>query len=98
MQLIYQSVDVIQSALFRIDVAVIRYVITQIQKGRWIDRGEPEHINAEPLEVVDAADQALQVATPITSKLDTERSPAPEVKSNGRTLGKRLAVTPEACH
>ncbi len=46
--LVQQGVQVLQGSEERMDIGVIANIIAKIGHGRWIDRREPDGINAEP--------------------------------------------------
>ena len=55
----------LQSAVVRMDVLVIRNVIAVIRVGRRIDRTEPDSVHAERLDVLQFVVDTVQVADPI---------------------------------
>ena len=57
-----QLVEIFQGSVLRVDVVVIGDVIAVILLRGGIERGDPDGINAEALEVVQPGSNAWQVA------------------------------------
>jgi hypothetical protein len=57
-----QPVQVGQAAEERVDVLVVADVVTVVVLGRRVDRGEPQHVDAQRHEVVEVGGDAVQVA------------------------------------
>ena len=60
-----ETVEVGQGAVLRIDVFVVGDVVAEVDLRRWVDGREPDGVDAEVLEVVEALGDALQVADAI---------------------------------
>ena len=57
-----QFVHIVHRAEARVDVVIVGNVIALIRERRAVDRGEPDDIDTELLEIVQFADNALQIA------------------------------------
>ncbi len=57
-----QPVEVGQRAEERVDGAVVGDVVAEVVHGRWVDRRKPDRADVQALQVVEAADDARQVA------------------------------------
>jgi hypothetical protein len=64
-QRVHQPVEVRKRAKKGIDVDIVGDVIPEVGHRRGIDRRDPDGVDAEPLQVVDALEHALQVADAI---------------------------------
>ena len=53
-----QTIEILERAKARIYRAEIRNVVTEIEHGRWVERSEPNRVNAEPAEIIEALHQA----------------------------------------
>ena len=60
-----QRVKIRQRSVFRIDVAIIRYVITKILLWRRKERADPDGVNAQIGDIIQSGDNTLQVADTI---------------------------------
>src|ERR1017187_596023 len=47
MNLLKQAIEIFHRSKQRIDAAIIRHIVTKIGHGRWVDRGDPDGIDAE---------------------------------------------------
>src|ERR1700724_535913 len=65
MRLAEQVIEYAQAAEKGVDVAVIRDVVTEIGHWRRIDRRYPNGVDAQPDEMIEAIDDAFQVADAI---------------------------------
>ena len=52
-----------------VDVAVVVDVVTAVDQSRRIERAQPHGIDAEPVEVVDPADDAVQITDAVTVRV-----------------------------
>src|SRR4051794_16555846 len=66
MQRLDEMVEIVQCTKARIDLAVVRDVIAEVQHWRDEERRQPHSIDAEPLQIVDAACNSLEVSLAIT--------------------------------
>ena len=60
-----QRVKIRQRSVFRIDVAIIRHVITKILLWRRKERADPDGVNAQIGDIIQSGDDPLQVADTI---------------------------------
>ena len=68
-----QPVDVVERAVTRINVAVIRDVVAMVVPWRGVERGEPDDVDTEPLEVIQTVGDPSDVADAITVTVRIER-------------------------
>ena len=61
-QFVEQAVEIVQAAEHWIDRRIIGDVVAEIQHRRGVKGREPNRINAQPREVIDATLYSLQVA------------------------------------
>jgi hypothetical protein len=54
--------EVAERAVAGVDVVVVRDVVAGIKAGRRLERHQPDSGNAEALQIIKAADKALEVA------------------------------------
>src|SRR5918999_47991 len=59
---LHEGVEVGERPEARVDVAVVGHVVAEVRHRRWIERGEPQRLDAELLEVAEPGAQAAQVA------------------------------------
>jgi hypothetical protein len=64
-RLLDQGVERREVAEQRIDVAVVGHVVAEVGHRRGVDRRQPHGVAAEPLDVLQARPQALEVADPV---------------------------------
>jgi hypothetical protein len=64
-----QRVEVVERPEGRVDVLVVAHVVAGVVLRRGIDRREPEHVDAEPGQVVEPPRDAGQVADPIAVRV-----------------------------
>lgn len=57
-----QRVEIIEAAEDRIDVGVVTDVVAEIRHRRWIDRRNPDCVHAEPLQIIELAPDAGEIA------------------------------------
>ena len=57
-----QCVEIVQRAEERMDADVVGNVVPEIGHRRRVDRRKPEGVDAEPLEVIEPAEDAAEVA------------------------------------
>ena len=50
----------------RVDAGVVGDVIAEIRHGRGVDRRDPNGVDPEPYQIIEAIDDALQVADTVT--------------------------------
>ena len=71
---IQKAPEVIESPVARVDVAVVRYVVSVVAEGRWKERKEPEASDAKSFEIVEFLDEPWEVAdavrVPVAKRLD----------------------------
>jgi hypothetical protein len=60
-----QAVEIGHGAEGREDGAVVADVVAVVVVGRLVDRADPDHIHAQPLEMVEPGQDAGQVPDPI---------------------------------
>ena len=65
----HQAVEVRQRAVLRIDVLVVGDVVAEIDLRRGIDGREPDRVDAEFLQVVEALGDAVQVADAVAVRV-----------------------------
>src|SRR5262249_7194332 len=76
-----QRVEILKRAKQRMNVAVIRYVISKIHHRRWINRRQPDRINAKPGKIIQPGDHPLEISQAIAiavgerSRIDLEDEP-----------------------
>ncbi|KAG0751314.1 hypothetical protein G6F24_014436 [Rhizopus arrhizus] len=76
-----QAIKVVQAAEQRIDVAVVGDVIAEIGHRRLEERRDPDRVHAQRGEVVQALDDAWQVADPIAVGIECDiDSPPPGMR------------------
>ena len=61
-----QRVEVLERAERRVDVLVVADVVARVVVRRGVDGRQPDHVDAEPLEVIEPARDAGQVPDPVT--------------------------------
>src|SRR5262249_16023305 len=66
MQCRHQPVEVGKRAEERIDVEIVGDVVAEIGHRRGIDRRDPDGVDPEPVEIIDAIEGAVQVADAVT--------------------------------
>src|SRR5438128_697851 len=64
-----QLVDVPQITEIRLDVAVVGHVVAEVGVGRNRDRAQPDGIDAEPLKVIEPADDTREIADAVTVRV-----------------------------
>src|SRR2546425_12374415 len=64
-----QPVDVAQVTESRLDVAVVGDVVAEVGVGRNRDRAQPDGIDAEPLKVIEPADDTREIADAVTVRV-----------------------------
>src|SRR5579864_310170 len=69
-RLFKQRIQVRQGSEERVGIGVIANIVAKIGHRRRIDRGEPERVNAEPLQVVQFAGDPRQVSYPIAIAIE----------------------------
>jgi hypothetical protein len=57
--------EIAERAVTRIDVIVVRDVVAVVAIGRGLERHQPDRRDAEPVQVIQAAHQPLEVADPV---------------------------------
>ena len=62
--------EVVDGAEVGEDRLEVRHVVAAVAEGRLVERRQPERIDAEPLQVVQLRDEALQVAGPVAVRVD----------------------------
>ena len=77
MGLVQQFPEHVQVAEIRVDVFVVGDVVAVIRVGRGIDRGEPDGVRAEALDVVQLLDHAPEVADAVA--VSVAEAPGPDV-------------------
>ncbi len=65
MRSVEQLVEVGERAKDRRDVDIIGHIVAEVGHGRRKDRRQPDRVHAQPMEVVEPADDALEVARAI---------------------------------
>ena len=65
MSLRNQHIKICQSPVFRVDVAIIRDVITKIFLRRYQEAADPNGINTKVGDIIQSGDDTLQVADTI---------------------------------
>ena len=60
-----ERIEIIEGAEDRIDVGVVADVVAEIRHRRWIDRRNPDGVHAEPLQIVELAPDAGEIADAI---------------------------------
>jgi hypothetical protein len=69
-----QGVELLERAELRVDVLVVADVVPVVGVRRAEDRGQPDHVDAEPFEVVESPANAAQVADTVpVGVLETAR-------------------------
>ena len=68
-----EPVEVLERAEERIDAGVVGHVVAEVLHRRGIDRREPQRVDAQPLEVIQARDHARRSPTPSPSASANER-------------------------
>ena len=68
-----QAVEGGEVAEQRVDVAVVGDVVAEVGHRRAVDRRQPERVDAEPLQVVEARAHALEVADAVAVASANER-------------------------
>ena len=53
--------ECIQSAVIRVNIHIIRNVISEVRIGRGIDRGEPDRVHTEALDVIQFLQHSIQI-------------------------------------
>src|SRR3954471_16334684 len=62
-----QPIEVVETAKHRINGAVVRDVIAEIQHGRGEKRRQPHRVDAEPFQVVEPGSYAFQVSLAVAA-------------------------------
>ena len=60
-----EPVELVQVAEDRVDVAVVGHVVAEVGHRRTEDRREPDGVDAEPREMVEAVPDAPEIAHPV---------------------------------
>ena len=88
-----EGVEVVEAAQLGRDGAVVVDVVAAVGERRGVERAQPDGVDAEPPQVVDAPDDAAQVADPVTVRVgeaarvdlvDDGLAPPGRVGGNGR--------------
>src|ERR1700722_9868557 len=58
----YQVVELGQGPESSIDIAIVRDIVTEVDHRRWIDRRYPKSVHAQPMEIVKAVTDTVEVA------------------------------------
>ncbi|CCX63776.1 putative uncharacterized protein [Firmicutes bacterium CAG:791] len=61
-----QTVHVVHCAKARVDAVIIGNIVALIGKRRAVDRGEPDNIDAELLEIIELADDAGEITDAVS--------------------------------
>ena len=71
---VQKTPEVIEGPVARVDVAVVRDVVSIVAEGRWKERKEPEAIDAKSFEIVEFLDEPWEIAdavrVPVAKRLD----------------------------
>src|SRR3569623_972892 len=68
-QLRDEAIEIVKAAEGGIDGAVIGDVIAQVAKGTPVDRRQPDSVDAEPYQVIDARQQAGQITFSVSASV-----------------------------
>src|SRR5207237_2881730 len=58
-----------QVAELRLDIAVVRDVVTHVRIRRYRDRGQPDGVDPQPLQVIEPADDPAQVTDAVAIRV-----------------------------
>ena len=75
MRLVQQCFELLQGAVFRVYIAIIRHVVAVIRVGGRIQRGEPNALAPEALDIVELFENALQIADPVAAAIHEAPGP-----------------------
>ncbi len=64
-----QGVELFERPDGRVDVAVVVDVVSAVDECRRIERAQPHRVDAEPVEVIDAGDDALEIADAVAVRV-----------------------------
>src|SRR5262245_42524719 len=71
---VQKTPEIIKGPVARVDVAVIRYVISVVAERRWKERKEPEAIDPKSFQIVELLDEPREIAdavrVPVAKRLD----------------------------
>src|SRR3989442_15797724 len=68
--LLQQGVQILKGPEERMNSGVIGNVIAKIGHRRWVDRREPDGVNAEPAQVIQLAGDPRQISYPIAIAIE----------------------------
>ena len=63
--LLHEGAEVLARAVLRVDVVIVGDVIPVVAPGRRIERQQPDRVDAEVLDVLQLAGEALEVAAAV---------------------------------
>ena len=72
-----ERIEIIEGAEDRIDVGVVADVVAEIRHRRWIDRRNPDGVQAEPLQIVELDPDAGKIAHAAASYTSTDCDKVP---------------------
>ena len=64
--LVEQGAEVFEGAEYGVYARIVRDIVTQVGHRGWVDRGDPERVNAQVLEVVQPPEDAPEVTDAVT--------------------------------
>ena len=64
-RLAHETLEVAAGSIHRVDVVVIGDVVTVVAQRRWVERQQPDRVDAEVLDVVQLLGQAVEVPDPV---------------------------------
>ena len=62
MRLADQSIEISQRAEQRMDRGIVRHIVAEVLHRRWVNRRDPNGIDAEPAQIIQSRDQAHEIA------------------------------------
>src|SRR5579884_737710 len=65
----YEPVEIRKHPILRIDIDVIRNVVAEIDLRRWVERRDPDGVDAKLLEVIEMLPNTVQVADAVAVRV-----------------------------